>query len=281
MGKYVLLCDTGSEITPEFAKELGVELISFVVKYDDVEHYVYRDTGISLEDFYLNIKQGLYPYSRPLSKDEFKAAFREYLTDKKDIIYLCVARNSSKAYENAALAAKDLLEEFPDRRVKIIDTGTASVGETIVVVMAAREMQKGAEFEDFPEVIHDVLNNLHQWFFVDDINHLKRGGILSTAEPSAAVALKIRPILSIEDGRMVVKSRVRGTGNAENYLIERAVEASKGGLIVIAAAGNQERSERLKKMLCEKGVGDEYILLPMGMTTGTFLGPGAGGIAYL
>ncbi|MBR0516348.1 MAG: DegV family protein [Eubacterium sp.] len=281
MESYIIITDSCSEITSNMAKKLGISVIPFTVRLSDKDYLSNDETEITYTQFFSSVKSGLFPVPLIPDKESYMKIFESILAEGKDIIYLSVSGKLLPGFSNACEAKKLLETKYPDRRISVLDTKTASVGESLIAVRAAEKMKEGAGFEEAISAVEKMAEAVSTWFYVEDINHLKRCGMVSVSEPSPAVAMKVRPILAIEDGSVVIKSKMRGNANAEKYIIDKAVEKGIDKTVLISSAANDERSERIKESFLERNAGEEFIILPMGITSGSFFGPGTGAVAYL
>ena len=205
------------------------------------------------------------PVTSQINPNVYKEAFEEYVKEGKEILYLCFSSGLSGSYQTSLLAVDMLQEQYPDAKVRIVDSLCASVGEGVFLYLAAKKQQEGATIDELEKWLNDNKHNVRHWFMVEDLFHLKRGGRVSTVEAMVGSALKIKPILSVDDeGKLVVKSKARGTNKALEYLISKVVEEGKDLSSLIAVIGHAdplEKAEKIKSMVIEAGMKEENIMI--------------------
>ena len=136
---------------------------------------------------------------------------RPILGSGRDILCLCFSSALSTTYQSAAIAAEELAGEFPERRVYVVDSLCASMGQGLLIWLCAREKQRGASLEDLRDYALETRGTICHWFTVDDLNHLKRGGRVSATAALFGTMLSIKPVLHVdEEGRLIPMEKCRG-----------------------------------------------------------------------
>lgn len=287
MKDYVLVSDSTADLTPSIVKELGVEIVPFTYSInDELYHYYLDERDGDISDFYSKLKRGAMPVTSQANPAVYKDFFEEKIKQGKDIVYLCFSSGLSGSYQTSVLAIDMLKEKYPDANIVSIDSLCASVGEGILLYLAANMKKDGATMDELVSWIEDNKLNIRHWFMVEDLFHLKRGGRLSTVEAVVGSALKIKPILSVDEkGKLFVKSKTRGTGKAFEYLVSKFVEeggdlASKK--IIVGHADSPEKAVKLRDMLVDAGaVAKNIFIAPVGPIIGTHVGAGMMAVTFL
>ena len=287
MKDYVLIGDTTEDITPEVLKTMNVQLLPFSYSINDevIPFYMDERDG-DIKDFYEKIRKGSMPVTSQINPETYKKCFEEIVKDGKDIFYLCFTSGLSGSIQSALIAADMVSDKYPDARIEIVDSFSASVGGGILLYETDLKKKEGLSIDELKAWVEENRYKTRHWFMVEDLFHLKRGGRVSTVEAMIGSALKIKPILSVdEEGKLIVKSKARGTGKALDYLVSKVdddvIDFSKVHFN-IGNADALEKAEKLKEMLLERGAKEENIFISsIGPIIGTHVGPGMAAIAYV
>lgn len=287
MKDFVLVGDSTEDLNLEVLKTLDVKIIPFSYSINDEVFPFYMDERDGdIKDFYDKLRKGAMPVTSQINPESYKKFFEEIVKEGKDILYLCFTSGLSGSYQSAVIAADMVTEKYPDARIEIIDSLAASVGGGILLYHTDKKKKEGLSLDELKKWIEDNRLNTKHWFMVEDLFHLKRGGRVTTVEAMIGSALKIKPILSVdEEGKLIVKSKARGTGKALDYLLSKVEEEVKdyaGTQFNIGNADAVEKAEKLKEALLEKGAKEENIFISsIGPIIGTHVGPGMAAITYV
>lgn len=287
MRDYVLVCDSTADIPIDVVKKLGVKIIPFSYSIaDEPFNYYLDERDGDIKDFYDKLRDGAMPVTSQVNPNLYKEYFREVLEEGKDILYMCFTSGLSGSYQSAILGADMALEKYPDARIEVVDTLSASVGEGVFLYLAAKMKETGKSFDDLLAWVNENRLKVRHWFLVEDLFHLQRGGRLSAVGAIVGSALKIKPILSVdEEGKLVVKAKTRGLGKALDYLLQKTVEEGGDLSSLVAVIGNadaMENAEKLKSMVVEAGMKEENIMIaPIGPIIGAHVGAGMTAIAFI
>ncbi|MCR5292444.1 MAG: DegV family EDD domain-containing protein [Eubacterium sp.] len=241
----------------------------------------------SLKEFFVSMKKGSLPQTRALDKEAFASNFEPVLSKGEDVLYISVASeltSSSAAFDETV---KELKVKFPDRKVERFDSCSASVGMTALIHGLKEETSEsaGITVDEALAKLTELRKNLSGYFIIEDMFHMRRGGKYKGADIVTANAMKIRPIMSINDEGIIENvSKQRGTGMAMAYMADKVAGelSGKSGITVfISHVNSEEKAEKFKDLLIERGVTAEYSISSMGPVTGTHVGPGGIAVAYL
>jgi len=193
------------------------------------------------------------------------------------VLYIGMSGGISGTANAALMAKQELDEEYPDRKIVVIDTLAASLGEGMFVIKAAEQLKDGASLDAIEEDIRAQVPSMCQSFTVDDLKYLKKTGRVSGAAAIIGNVLGIHPILVGDyEGKIVVKSKVRGMKRTLAALAERYAELvlNKAETIGIAHADNEEGKEYLVQRLRDKGLTGKCLSVCYEPVTGSHVGPG-------
>ena len=212
MAGYVLMTD-GCCLTPaSLAEELGLEVVPLRVELDGAVFRNFLDgREIGFQAFYEQVRMGKMPVTSAVNVGEFEERMRPLLEAGQDILCLCFSSALSTTYQSACIAAKELGEEFPERRILVADSLCASMGQGLLIWLCAQEKQRGATMDELYAYAMNTRQSICHWFTVDDLNHLKRGGRVSNAAAFFGTMLSIKPVLHVDgEGRLIPMDKTRG-----------------------------------------------------------------------
>lgn len=284
--EYLLFCDATNDLPAEVIDKLDVRIIPMEVVLDD-KSYVYDmyEKELSCTFFYEKLKEGKLSSTSQITPMHYDEIFRPILEEGKDIFYLCFTSGMSGTYQASLIARETLSEDFPDRKIICVDSLCASVGEGMLLYHVAKQRLGGMGMEELEAwTIGHRLETAH-WFTVEDLFHLNRGGRLSTVEALIGTALKIKPIISVdEEGKLYVASKVRGTKKCIEFLINK-LEEEAGHLpkqtVIIGNGDNLEQAKALEKILRERDLVEDVIITNIGPVIGTHTGPGMLALVFM
>lgn len=216
---------------------------------------------------------------------QFEETWRRHLEMGKDILYLGMSSGISGTYQTAALAARTLSEEFPERRIETFDTLAASLGEGLQVIFAAQCRDKGMDIDATVSELLKYRCRMHEVFMVDDLFHLYYGGRLTKGAAVFGTVLNIKPILTDDaEGKIVQHSKVRGRGKGVKALYEdyaKHVDKACSWAVGIAHADCPEEAERLADAIRSIDPGREVLSVCYEPVTGSHVGPSALALFYI
>ena len=287
MNNYVLVSDSTGDLPVDVIKELDVKILPFSYSINDEVFYYYldeRDGDIS--KFYDRLRNGDMPVTSQVNPITYKDLFEEIVKEGKDVLYLAFSSGLSGSYQTSKMAIEMVKEDYPDAKIISIDSISASVGQGAFLYEAAMLKKEGMDIDTLAQWIKDKRYDVRHWFMVEDLFHLKRGGRLSAVSAVVGSALKIKPILSVDqDGKLVVKSKARGVGKALDFIISKVkedVEDLSSLRVVIGHADALDNADKLKTMAVEAGMKEENIMVaPIGPIIGTHVGAGMTAMAFV
>lgn len=286
MSDYVLLCDATSDLPAGLINELDVQIVpmEFIME-DKIYHFEPTEKEITCAQFYQFLREGKLSTTTQINPALYEEIFREILAQGKDIFYLAFTSGLSGTCQSARIAREMVLEEFPEREILVVDSLSASIGEGLLLYHAAKQKQQGLSMKELEEWVCAHRHEVAHWFTVEDLFHLNRGGRLSAVEAVVGTALKIKPVISVDEkGKLIVISKVRGMRKGLEYLIGR-LEEEAGDLpkqtVIVGHGDSYEVAKQLADMLKEKDLVKEVIINPIGPIIGTHVGPGMIALTFM
>lgn len=277
MNNYVIFTDSCCDVSPEILAQWDVTYADMTFSFvgEDKE---YISTDISNKEFYDRMKQGAIAKTAAINAAAFTDAFEPILKEGKDILYVAFSSGLSTTVNSANMAVADLKEQYPDRKIIVVDTLAASAGGGLMVYMAVNKKTEGATLEENAAYIESLVPNHCIWFTVDDLEYLKRGGRVSPLVALAGSVLGIKPILQMDDeGHLIKVSTARGRKNAIEALAAKYAELSfeeKNTPIFISHAECEDEAKRLADILKERHNADVTMITEIGPVIGSHAGPG-------
>ena len=277
MSNYVIFTDSCCDISPEILIQWGVPYANMTFTFDgDDKEYI--STDIPNKEFYDRMRQGAHARTAAINADAFIRAFTPILEEGKDILYVAFSSGLSTTVNNANMAAQELQETYPDRKIVIVDTLAASGGGGLMVYMAVTKKNEGATLEENAAYLESLIPQHCIWFTVDDLEYLKRGGRVSPLVAFAGGLLGIKPILQMDDeGHLIKVGTARGRKKAIEALASKYAELSyeeKNTPIFISHGDCQEEAQQLADILEQRHSCKVTLLTEIGPVIGSHSGPG-------
>ena len=270
-----LFTDTSANLPVEIIDEYGIEVVPFSYTIDGVEYIPERE--FDGKAFYAAMRAGSEVKTSMVNAGTFIERFKAALDAGRDVLYIGMSGGISGTANAALMAKQELDEEYPDRKIIVIDTLAASLGEGLFVIKAAEQLNDGVALDAIEEDIRAQVPSMCQSFTVGGLKYLKKTGRVSGAAAIIGNVLSIHPILIGDyEGKIVVKAKVRGMKRTLDALAERYAELalSKTETIGIAHADNEEGKAYLVQRLRDKGLTGKCLSVCYEPVTGSHVGPG-------
>ena len=217
MAEYAIMTNSTCDLPEEMIKELELDVLALGINIGD-ETYKH----IPIQDFYQKIREGALPTTNAANIGEYTDAFEAILQEGKDILCLTFSSALSTTHNSAVLAAQELAEKYPDRKIFVVDTLCASAGEGLLAWHAVQQKRSGKTIEEVRDWVESNKLKLAHWFTVNDLDHLKRGGRISATRALMGSMLGIKPILHVNnEGRLVPADKVRGRQASLTRILEQ------------------------------------------------------------
>lgn len=282
---FVLVSDATLDLPIDLVEKFDIKVVPMMFNLDGKEYLHYPDErNMSNEDFYQALKDGKVSSTSQINPMTYVEFMTPILEEGQDILYICFTSGLSGTYQSALLARDMLLEDFPERKIEVIDSLCASAGQGYFVYLLALEREKGLSFEELKDWAMAYRKRIAHWFTVDDLFHLQRGGRLTFAEAMLGSALKIKPIISIDEkGALYTENKVRGNKKAVEYMIAKINDRlDTSQLTIFVAHGDaRERAEEFKDRVLEKTAVENVIITKIGPVIGSHTGPGMLAVLFL
>lgn len=284
MRDYCITTDSNSDLPKEYIEKFDTTIIPQYYSFGDT---VYGDElNMPPAEFYERMKAGELPGSQANNPAVIEEKFRALLDKGLDIIHIGFSSALSGSYNNVCMVARELLEEYADAKITVIDSLNVSLGESIMVIHANALKDKGASYDEVVSEIEAFKNHINVQFTVDDLFHLQRGGRVSKTTALVGSALNLKPFLYVNDtGTLSSAGTARGRKKSLHTLVERMKatleENTDFSLPVGIVHGNcREDADFVAELVKKETSFTDIIINDISPSIGTHAGPGALGILY-
>lgn len=220
MAEYVITTDSNSDVPEEFLQNHKVPVIPQYYMFGDT---VYGDEiKMTPSEFYETMRKGELPKSMANNPEVIREKFLAILKDGKDILHIAFSSSLSGSCQNVQVAARDLMEEYPDRKILVFDSLNASLGEGLSVIRGVQLKEEGKTMEEVYHTLMAERDHINVFFTVDDLHHLQRGGRVSKTTAVVGSMINIKPLLTVTaSGELKADGTVRGRKKALRTLTAR------------------------------------------------------------
>lgn len=271
----ILFTDSASDLPKEYYEQHNVVFFPLRVHLNGQE---YPDViGIDPKTVYDEMRKGAAPKTSQVSPNEFYSTFEQYAKNGEEAIYISFSSQLSGTYNTAVMIAEQLREKYPDFKLTIIDTKCASLGQGLVVKKAVEWRDAGVPFGELAEKVENYAKHMQHIFTVENLEYLARGGRISKSSAFIGGLLSIKPILHVEDGKLIPIEKVRGRKKALARMVE--LMAERGGdfsnkIVGISHGDDWQTVEDVKKLIEEKLHPKGFDVTIIGSVIGSHSGPG-------
>ena len=285
MAEFQIFTDATADLSPTLLAGLpSVEIIPMQVEIGGTEYTYGSPDGITATEFYRLQRAGNFATTSQINPTVYFQYFEPCLRQGVDVLYLCFSSGLSGTYQSAMLAAEELQQEYPERKIICVDTLGASAGEGFLVREAAKMQGNGLTIEELAEWVTKRRLQVCHWFTVDTFTHLKHGGRVSAAAAAMGTALQIKPLLHVDDnGKLQVMEKSRGRKKAtaaQLARMERGWMPELGKSVLIAHSDDPEAAKMLQGRIMERFPDAEIQITYIGPVIGAHTGPGTVALFY-
>lgn len=280
MNNYVVITDSGADLTSHLVDEYDLKVIPLIFNLDGVNYELNtQETEEFVEQVYKRLRAGALITTSQINPSRFIEFFEKFLKEGKDILYLSFSSALSGTYQSSCIAKEELQEKYPERKIITVDTLCASLGQGLLIIEACKLKEKGYSIEEVEKFVLDNRLKMIHYFTVDDLMFLKRGGRLSTSSAFLGTMLNLKPILHVNDhGKLVPIGKVSGRKNSLKTIVKRMkskVEDWSEKLVYISHGDCIEEVQTILEILKkEKIEPKEIVVNNIGAVIDAHSGPG-------
>lgn len=270
-----IFTDSGCDLPKEFYVENEVMLFPLRVQINDQE---YNDiTDINPKQVYDAMRQGAQPKTSQVSPEVFLHHFEVLAKNQEEGLYIAFSSALSGTYSTAVMIAAQVREQYPNFKLKILDSKCASLGLGLLVKEAVKLRNEGRSLEDLTSKIDTLAQHMTQLFTVENLDYLAAGGRISKSSAFIGGLLSIKPVLHVEDGKLIPLEKIRGRKKAITRIIELMTE--NGGdfsnkTVGISHGDDEVFAEEVKSLIDEKLHPKSFEITMIGSAIGAHAGPG-------
>jgi len=286
MSNYRIITDSSCDLTPELAASLELTVLPLSVTIGEETFANYLDEReLTFSDCYEALRAGKETKTAAANIDAFLSVMEPILQSGEDILYLGFSSGLSATYQTGVLAANELLEKYPERKIYCVDTLAASLGQGLLIYLTVEKKRAGATVEQARDFAEETKLHVAHWFTVDDLNHLRRGGRVSATSAVLGTMLSIKPVLHMDDeGHLIFMEKVRGRKSSIKRMLEKMRESvvnPDGQTVFISHGDCIEDAEYLAARVREEWAVKDVIINYVGPVIGSHSGPGTLALFFL
>ena len=285
MGQFKIVTDINADLPASYLEEHEIEVM--YLSYTIDQNTYSRGKELDYKEFYRLMREGKMPTTSQVNPDEAKRVFLEAMKDSSEILCLSFSSGLSGTYNSARIAAEEMLEEYPNLKIRVVDSKCASLGEGLFVHKAVTMRAEGKSMVETADWLEENISHFVHIFTVDDLNHLYRGGRVSKTAAVIGTMVNIKPILHVDDeGHLVPIGKVRGRKKSLHelvYYMEKKVGnyLSNNDIIFISHGDCLEDANFVAECIKEKFGIDSFLIHNVGPTIGAHSGPGTMALFFI
>lgn len=279
MSEYIIVTDSSADLTQDLVEELGINVLplSFTIRGTTLEDHPDK-RNMSSREFYQLLRDGEMSTTSAVNMQQYIDLLEPVLSEGKDVLILSFTSGLSNTCQASMMAAEELREKFPERRIEVVDTLCASAGQGMLVWYAGKKRLAGESLEAVRDWCEDNKMKVCHWVTVDDLMHLKRGGRISATTAMVGTMLQIKPIIHVDDaGKLDTVGKARGRKAALDYLVQKVADTAidpAGQTMFLSHSDCREDVEYLADQLKEKCKVKDVKICDIGPVIGSHTGPG-------
>ena len=280
-----IITDSACDLTRDYIKNNNIGLLSLILNLDG--QAIKDDLGetLSYKDFYNKMREGATPTTSQINAHEFEEEFIKYIKNGDSIIYISLSSSLSGTFNSANIAKDNLMDEYPNSNIYLVDSLSVSVGQGLLVAKACEMRDSGIGAEEIVNWLEENKRKVIHSILIDDLNHLKRGGRISGATAAIGGLLNIKPTLFLDDeGKLIQGEKIKGKKKALRFLVnevrEKAVD-TENEILYICHGDCLEEAETLRDIILEEVKFKDVIINYVGNVVGAHAGPGVLAAVFL
>lgn len=280
-----IITDSACDLSREYIDNNNIGLLSLVLNLN--EKLIKDDLGktLSYKDFYEQMRKGATPSTSQVNAHEFEEEFIKHVKNGDSIICITLSSALSGTFNSANIAKNNIIEEYPEAKIELVDSLSVSMGQGLLVLKACEMRDKGLSVEEIVTWIEENKRKIIHSFVVDSLNHLKRGGRISATTAAIGGLLNIKPTLYIDDdGKVVQGEKIKGKKKVLKFLVNEVKEKvinSEDQTLYVCHGDCLEDAETLKNMILEEVKFKNIVINYVGNVIGAHAGPGVLAVLFL
>lgn len=283
---FRIVTDTSANLPTAYLQQEHITIIPFTFHADGDEQACLDLNTFDAKTFYAQMRSGTKVSTSQIPPQRYLDVLTPMLEAGEDVLFVSMSSGISGSYASGQIAARQLREEFPARKLLLVDTYSASLGEGLLVMRAVDCRREGMSIDDTYALLRSLRHRMAQIFTVDDLRYLRRTGRLSNLEAAVGTVLQIKPLLKGDpQGKIVCFAKLRGRQRAIEAIARRYEELVRDAqtqTVGIAHADCAPDAQILTSLLRRSSCPPKQILLvDYEPVTGSHVGPGALALFFL
>ena len=277
MTQYQIITDSACDLPGSMLQELNVITTALTVNFRGENR---RDSVADAEvkELYDAMRGGEVATTSAANPEDWATVMEPVLAEGKDVLTLAFSSGLSTTYQSAVIAATDLAEKYPERKIRVVDTCAAALGQGLLVWHTCKMRSAGLDLDQLAQWVEDNKNHVCHWFTVDDLVYLKRGGRVSAATAVLGAMLNIKPVLHVDnEGHLISMVKARGRKAALKTLVSKMGELGEGwdnSTVFICHADCIDDATALAETVKANYGVKEVFIGNLGAVIGSHAGPG-------
>lgn len=289
MSDFILSCCSTADMPKSFFEERNVAYVCFHFNMDGKDYPDDLGESMPFPEFYKRIEEGAQPTTSQVNVDEFTNFFEPFLKEGKDILHVSLSSGLSGSFNSASIAARDLMEKYPERTIKVVDSLGASSGFGVLMTYLADLRDEGKSLAEVYDWAEKNKLRVHHWFFSTDLTSYKRGGRISATSAMVGTLLGICPLLNMDnEGHLIPRKKIRTKKKVIEELVNMMKEHVEDGpdykgYCYISNSACEEDAEKVRDLVeayCPNLKG-KVLINSIGTVIGSHTGPGTVALFFL
>lgn len=276
--EFAIVCDSAADLPKAYFTKNGVEYVPLGFTMNNVNYFGEDGENISTDEFYRTLRAGAMPTTYQVTSEQAKTHIEKYLKKGLDVLVLTFSSALSGTAGSFFVAARELQEKYPDRKVFVVDSLCASLGEGLFLDYVVKKADTGCSIDETYEYAEKLKGKICHNFTVDNLFHLKRGGRVSSMTAIIGSILKIKPVMQVSnEGKLIVIGKELGRRKSLAQIFEnmiKKIDEKDGGPIIIGHADSKEDAEKIKGWIQERYPNREVWIEQIGAVIGSHSGAG-------
>ena len=289
MSDFILSCCSTADMPKSFFEERNVAYVCFHFNMDGKDYPDDLGESMPFPEFYKRIEEGAQPTTSQVNVNEFTNFFEPFLKEGKDILHVSLSSGLSGSFNSASIAARDLMEKYPERTIKVVDSLGASSGFGVLMTYLADLRDEGKSLTEVYDWAEKNKLRVHHWFFSTDLTSYKRGGRISATSAMVGTLLGICPLLNMDnEGHLIPRKKIRTKKKVIEELVNMMKEHVEDGpdykgYCYISNSACEEDAEKVRDLVeayCPNLKG-KVLINSIGTVIGSHTGPGTVALFFL
>lgn len=288
MKNFQIFSDSACDLPTELVEKYQIKVIPYYITFDK-ENYFKEHEEITNEEFYQRLAERVFPKTSLPSVQDYMNVFQAAIEQGNDVLCFCLTAKFSGSYQSAVNAKNILEEDYPDAKIVVVDSIQATGGQGLTVLQAAYMKEAGYELDKVAERIEEIKNTSRIMFTVDSLECLQKGGRIGKVTSLAGTMLNLKPMIVLKEAELMPYSNIRGRKKSldkiiamvEEYFTENNERYEDYDFCVANATTMEETlavQAKLEELIGKKVA---YPVSQIGVTIGTYTGPGAVGVCFI